>query len=152
MKISPPLTVGVAPPLADRTTAPTNALVADVPLSKVFYGISGASGGNHADARRAASWRCWALLRRRTVIVEAAVWRLRPVVLTVAVALPAMIPLTRSVFRGPKAISIMGGLIVATALTLVLVPTLLCRIVPGETGAEALPAKLVGNTDLQETA
>jgi multidrug efflux pump len=36
----------------------------------------------------------------------------------------AMIPLTRSVFWGPMAISIMGGLVVATALTLVFVPAL----------------------------
>jgi len=35
-----------------------------------------------------------------------------------------MIPLTRSVFWGPMAISIMGGLVVATALTLVFVPAL----------------------------
>jgi uncharacterized membrane protein YedE/YeeE len=35
-----------------------------------------------------------------------------------------MIPLTRSVFWGPMAMSIMGGLVVATALTLVFVPAL----------------------------
>jgi multidrug efflux pump len=46
------------------------------------------------------------------------------VVLTAAAAVLAMIPLTRSVFWGPMAISIMGGLIVATALTLVFVPAL----------------------------
>jgi multidrug efflux pump len=57
-------------------------------------------------------------------IVEATVRRSRPVVLTAAAAVLAMIPLTRSVFWGPMAISIMGGLIVATALTLVFVPAL----------------------------
>jgi len=46
------------------------------------------------------------------------------VVLTAAAAVLAMIPLTRSVFWGPMAISIMGGLVVATALTLVFVPAL----------------------------
>jgi Cu/Ag efflux pump CusA len=46
------------------------------------------------------------------------------VTLTAAAALLAMIPLTRSVFWGPMAISIMGGLVVATALTLVFVPAL----------------------------
>jgi multidrug efflux pump len=59
-----------------------------------------------------------------TAIVDATVRRSRPVVLTAAAAVLAMIPLSRSVFWGPMAISIMGGLIVATALTLVFVPAL----------------------------
>jgi multidrug efflux pump len=66
-------------------------------------------------ARGAARW---------TAIVDATVRRSRPVVLTAAAAVLAMIPLTRSVFWGPMAISIMGGLVVATALTLVFVPAL----------------------------
>jgi Cu/Ag efflux pump CusA len=45
-------------------------------------------------------------------------------VLTAAAAVLAMIPLTHSVFWGPMAMSIMGGLVVATALTLVFVPSL----------------------------
>jgi multidrug efflux pump len=57
-------------------------------------------------------------------IVDATVRRSRPVVLTAAAAVLAMIPLTHSVFWGPMAISIMGGLVVATALTLVFVPAL----------------------------
>ncbi|WP_137890541.1 efflux RND transporter permease subunit [Ramlibacter sp. 2FC] len=57
-------------------------------------------------------------------IVDATVRRSRPVVLTAAAAVLAMIPLTRSVFWGPMAIAIMGGLVVATALTLVFVPAL----------------------------
>lgn len=57
-------------------------------------------------------------------IVDATVRRTRPVVLTSAAAVLAMIPLTRSVFWGPMAISIMGGLIVATVLTLAFVPAL----------------------------
>jgi len=57
-------------------------------------------------------------------VVDATVRRSRPVVLTAAAAVLAMIPLTRSVFWGPMAISIMGGLVVATALTLVFVPAL----------------------------
>jgi len=57
-------------------------------------------------------------------IVEATVRRARPVVLTAAAAVLAMIPLTRSVFWGPMAMSIMGGLIVATVLTLLFVPAL----------------------------
>jgi multidrug efflux pump subunit AcrB len=57
-------------------------------------------------------------------IVEAAVRRFRPIVLTAAAAVLAMIPLTRSVFWGPMAVAIMGGLIVATALTLLALPAL----------------------------
>ena len=57
-------------------------------------------------------------------IVDATVRRSRPVVLTAAAAVLAMIPLTRSVFWGPMAIAIMGGLVMATALTLVVVPAL----------------------------
>lgn len=57
-------------------------------------------------------------------IVDATTRRARPVVLTAAAAILAMIPLTRSVFWGPMAISIMGGLIVATVLTLAVVPAL----------------------------
>ena len=58
------------------------------------------------------------------VIVEAAVRRFRPIVLTAAAAVLAMIPLTRSVFWGPMAVSIMGGLVVATALTLLALPAM----------------------------
>jgi len=57
-------------------------------------------------------------------IVETAVRRFRPIVLTAAAAVLAMIPLTRSVFWGPMAVSIMGGLIVATALTLLALPAM----------------------------
>jgi len=57
-------------------------------------------------------------------IIEATVRRARPVVLTAAAAILAMIPLSHSVFWGPMAIAIMGGLFVATALTLVFVPAL----------------------------
>jgi multidrug efflux pump len=57
-------------------------------------------------------------------IVESAVRRFRPIVLTAAAAVLAMIPLTRSVFWGPMAVAIMGGLIVATALTLLALPAM----------------------------
>ena len=57
-------------------------------------------------------------------IVEAAVHRLRPIALTAAAAVLAMIPLTRSVFWGPMAVAIMGGLIVATFLTLLALPAM----------------------------
>jgi multidrug efflux pump subunit AcrB len=57
-------------------------------------------------------------------IIEAAVRRFRPIVLTAAAAVLAMIPLSRSVFWGPMAVAIMGGLIVATALTLLSLPAM----------------------------
>jgi multidrug efflux pump subunit AcrB len=57
-------------------------------------------------------------------VIGATVRRGRPVVLTAATAILAMIPLTRSVFWGPMAIAIMGGLAVATFLTLVNLPAL----------------------------
>jgi multidrug efflux pump len=57
-------------------------------------------------------------------IVEAAVGRLRPIVLTAAAAVLAMIPLSRSVFWGPMAVAIMGGLVVATVLTLLALPAM----------------------------
>jgi multidrug efflux pump subunit AcrB len=57
-----------------------------------------------------------------TAIVESAVRRCRPIILTAAAA--AMIPLSRSVFWGPMAVAIMGGLILATALTLLFLPAL----------------------------
>jgi len=57
-------------------------------------------------------------------IVEAAVRRFRPILLTAAAAVLAMIPLSRSVFWGPMAVAIMGGLIVATVLTLLSLPAM----------------------------
>ncbi len=59
-----------------------------------------------------------------TAIVESAVRRFRPIILTAAAAVLAMIPLSRSVFWGPMAVAIMGGLIIATALTLLFLPAL----------------------------
>jgi multidrug efflux pump subunit AcrB len=61
---------------------------------------------------------------RRDAIVEATVRRARPVVLTALAAILAMIPLSRSAFWGPMAITIMGGLFVATFLTLLFLPSL----------------------------
>jgi len=57
-------------------------------------------------------------------IVGSTVRRFRPIMLTAAAAILAMIPLTRSVFWGPMAVAIMGGLIVATLLTLLFLPAL----------------------------
>ncbi len=61
---------------------------------------------------------------RWDAIVGATVRRFRPIVLTAAAAILAMIPLSRSAFFGPMAVAIMGGLLVATALTLLFLPAL----------------------------
>jgi multidrug efflux pump subunit AcrB len=68
-------------------------------------------------------------------VIESSVRRARPVILTAATAILAMIPLTTSVFWGPMAMAIMGGLSVATFLTLVNLPAiyvLIFRIRPGQ--------------------
>ena len=70
-----------------------------------------------------------------TAVVEAAVRRFRPIILTAAAAVLAMIPLSRSVFWGPMAVAIMGGLIVATVLTLLALPAMYAawfRVKPAE--------------------
>ena len=61
---------------------------------------------------------------RWTAVVDATVRRFRPIVLTALAAILAMIPLSRSAFFGPMAVSIMGGLTVATVLTLLFLPAL----------------------------
>ena len=71
-------------------------------------------------------------------IVESAVRRLRPIVLTAAAAVLAMVPLSRSTFWGPMAVSIMGGLMVATVLTLLALPAMYAawfKVKPGGSGA-----------------
>jgi multidrug efflux pump len=57
-------------------------------------------------------------------IIGSAVRRFRPIMLTAAAAVLAMIPLSRQIFWGPMAVAIMGGLIVATVLTLLFLPAL----------------------------
>ena len=63
-------------------------------------------------------------MSRGEAIVESTVRRARPVVLTALAAILAMIPLAGSAFWGPMAITIMGGLFVATFLTLLFLPAL----------------------------
>lgn len=60
----------------------------------------------------------------RQAIVESVVRRARPVVLTALTAILAMVPLTRSAFWGPMAVTVMGGLFVATFMTLLFLPAL----------------------------
>ncbi|BCH29491.1 cation efflux system protein [Mesorhizobium sp. L-8-10] len=74
--------------------------------------------------------------RLRDAIVEATVRRARPVILTALAAILAMIPLTRSAFWGPMAYTIMGGLFVATFLTLLSLPALYALWFRGRIKAE----------------
>ena len=60
----------------------------------------------------------------RSAVIESAVRRFRPIVLTAAAAVLAMIPLSNSVFWGPMAVAIMGGLILATVLTVLSLPAM----------------------------
>lgn len=77
-----------------------------------------------------------------TAIVESAVRRLRPIVLTALAAILAMVPLTHSVFWGPMAWAIMGGLAVATLLTLIFLPALYAAWYRAERPAAAAPSHL----------
>ncbi len=79
-------------------------------------------------------------------VVDATVRRARPVVLTAAAAVLAMVPLAGSVFWGPMAIAIMGGLIVATVITLGFVPALYAAWF--RVGRKAGPAVMPPSTEL----
>ncbi|HMN70803.1 MAG TPA: efflux RND transporter permease subunit [Rhodoblastus sp.] len=80
----------------------------------------------------------------RDAIIESAVRRARPVVLTALAAILAMIPLSRSTFWGPMAIVIMGGLFVATFLTLLFLPALYALWFRKSLGAQAPAARRTG--------
>ena len=75
-------------------------------------------------------------------IIDATVRRFRPIVLTALAAILAMIPLTRSVFFGPMAVAIMGGLFVATVLTLLFLPALYAAWFQVKRTAVARPAMM----------
>jgi multidrug efflux pump subunit AcrB len=77
---------------------------------------------------------------RYRAIVDATVRRARPVALTALAAILGMIPLATNIFWGPMAISIMGGLFVATVLTLLVVPALYALWFRVREHEEAIPA------------
>ena len=75
--------------------------------------------------------------------------RLRPILLTAAAAILGMIPIAPTVFWGPMAYAVMGGLVVATLLTLVFLPALYVawfRIKPQSNATAALPKALMAST------
>ena len=74
-------------------------------------------------------------------VIGATVRRFRPIVLTAAAAVLALIPLVRSDFFGPMAVAMMGGIVVATVLTLVFLPALYAawfRVRPAATPVAAV--------------
>jgi multidrug efflux pump len=77
-------------------------------------------------------------------VIDATVRRARPILLTAGTAIFAMIPLSRSVFWGPMAVALMGGLLVATALTLLFLPALYAawfRVKKPQAATDAAPAR-----------
>jgi multidrug efflux pump subunit AcrB len=73
----------------------------------------------------------------RTAIIESTVRRTRPVLLTALAAVLAFVPLTLSVFWGPMAIAMIGGLSLATIATLLVVPALYALALPWRRRAPA---------------
>jgi multidrug efflux pump subunit AcrB len=63
-------------------------------------------------------------MERGHAIVEATMHRLRPILLTAAAAILGLIPIAGDVFWGPMAYAMMGGLLIATVLTLIFLPAL----------------------------
>ena len=83
-----------------------------------------------------------------SAVISATEHRLRPILLTAAAAILGMIPIAPTVFWGPMAYAVMGGLVVATLLTLVFLPALYVtwfRILP-EPAKESAPP--VGELEL----
>ncbi|WP_292549505.1 efflux RND transporter permease subunit [Mesorhizobium sp.] len=75
-----------------------------------------------------------------SAVISATAHRLRPILLTAAAAIFGMIPIAPTVFWGPMAYAVMGGLMVATVLTLIFLPTLYVAWFGIKAPAEALPA------------
>ena len=75
-------------------------------------------------------------LSQHEAIITATLRRTRPILLTAATALLALVPLAGSIFWGPMAVVLMGGLTSATVLTLIFLPALymLCIKPQGGTG------------------
>ena len=57
-------------------------------------------------------------------VIDSAILRFRPIMLTAAAAILGMLPLMANTFWGPMAVAIASGLLVATVLTLLVLPTM----------------------------
>jgi multidrug efflux pump subunit AcrB len=71
--------------------------------------------------------------------VDASSARFRPIMLTAVSTVLGMIPIAPTVFWGPMAFAIMGGLLVATILTLIFLPTLYVAWFKGTEGSSDPP-------------
>jgi multidrug efflux pump subunit AcrB len=85
-------------------------------------------------------------MERGAAIVEATMHRLRPILLTAAAAILGLIPIVGEVFWGPMAIAMMGGLFIATVLTLIFLPALYAAWyrVPGSEADESVASPAPG--------
>jgi multidrug efflux pump subunit AcrB len=70
-------------------------------------------------------------LALRDAVVASATSRLRPMMLTALSTVLGLIPIAPTVFWGPMAFAIMGGLLVATLLTLIVLPALYVIVLEG---------------------
>ncbi len=88
---------------------------------------------DQVEAERAEGKTIW------DAVIEAAMSRFRPIMLTAISTVLGMIPIAPTIFWGPMAYAIMGGLLVATVLTLIFLPALYVAWfrVPQPTGSEA---------------
>ena len=90
----------------------------------------------------------------RSAIVESAVRRFRPIALTAAAAVLALVPLVSEVFWAPMALAMMGGIVAATVLTLTFLPALYALAfgssarAPAESAPEAHPPAAAGFSPL----
>jgi multidrug efflux pump len=87
-----------------------------------------------------------------SAVISATEHRLRPILLTAAAAILGMIPIAPTVFWGPMAFAVMGGLVVATLLTLVFLPALYVmwfRITPPAEQASKTSSAGTGPTTAQ---
>lgn len=87
-------------------------------------------------------------MHRQEAIIGAAVRRFRPIMLTALTAVLALIPISRGVFWGPLAYAMMGGILVATILTILVLPAAYAlffgrepKVVEEDGEEPALPAK-----------
>jgi multidrug efflux pump len=95
------------------------------------------------DQQQAAGESLW------DAIINATVIRFRPILLTAAAAILAMIPLVSSIFWGPMAVAIASGLFSATVLTLLVLPTMYAawyKVNPGHTSPHQAPAESANQT------
>ena len=89
-------------------------------------------------------------MHRQEAIVGAAVRRFRPIMLTALTAVLALIPISRGVFWGPLAYAMMGGILVATVLTILVLPAAYALFFGKEPKEEGEDTSLPSNSNDEE--